>query len=1130
METTTSKDNVKIKNEETIPATPESTRRKKKQRDRDIVPPPPSSLKKKRNSKSRSPPVSDESTPVSTRTRSTTPAAQRKSPQTKQPSDTKPLDKYVKLNPGIEDTDIRAMSKSNLSQELSKIATLRNITLSKEVILNASRNMLIRRAITFKRLSQPLRKPNKPSVTADTTDAEIEAMKAEICRPIYIESLKDRGIPVDKDSIDLLKPIEFHARLLNYRDYLVEQRSELEKKMIAKVLYDTNSYKRTMTTKSSDTTSKTKTKSPNPQPVQSSPRPAPSEKAQDTVDVEMKEQNEISNSTSTQMPHDDKKLQNENTTKPTHTKGDNKVTQTKSFAQQVDKPTTAQNLSSGKSETNEDKSTHKHNETEPANGDSNIKTESHTTHAASETEAVDPKNTDTSVFETTNDTSTNASNDKQQRNSTKRSKRKKRDRRATPSTNTSPFPKMDATHVSRVTTDATPQGKHPLIKERLPKALTTCEFTVRTRWVGKFFQMGIQICARMLINLIREVDPYMTVLPAGEDGDTHDSENFITHEDDFDDDRYTTWVRNPWCIINTANEFAMQFRCTKTFKCMKEKIIEFMAETGNGVKIDCNKADRVVTIGFFDNFHQHFHNKNQLRLYCKKFLKEKFDCDYHIEVYPRKYYVGHGKNLVKGTLISLEVGYSHAETVNNAMLRCSFEGYTEIRYVPFTKHDEHYNALMRKILHFHTTVNQRLEVIRIPKFNYDHSGVKFKSDKFKNVRELIMSFNNQNRHFVYDVSKGNGFSTNIIYNIDSETHLEDFIQGFKQLLMDHIEDESFKKMYFVTKPLMNVLNTVRRKSVYERDHVQQMFQKYGIYDGVNEQDPVPTIVNKIKDNCVTHHNKPRRPLPGATQKATMPEETQPNKQVSYADTVTGEKANTNSENGTLNAPISSYDNQMDFELTQPPVITPPASQSDDNSETSTETTKSQKPSTPQRYQQDFVTKSDLKQAVTEALKSQAPPPDNAIKLINDTALKLRDEMKQDRKEMEGKIEDISNSIATELTKATEPFTSAIKSLQSSQQQFFGLFQHLLLPQMQQQHQLPMLTAPSNQPFVQPTPTQPLSSTAIQMLNQPIQHQHGVIHQHPSQQNSGTANQIPPNMPTDPAIRLTQIKIEPGANI
>ena len=313
-----------------------------------------------------------------------------------------------------------------------------------------------------------------------------------------------------------------------------------------------------------------------------------------------------------------------------------------------------------------------------------------------------------------------------------------------------------------------------------------------------------------------------------------------------------------------------------------------MSKTRNGVKVDCNKADRVVTIGFFDNFHQHFHNKNKLRLYCKKFLKDQFDCYYHIEVFPRKFYVGHGENIIKGTLISLEVGYHHAETVNNAMLRCPFEGYTGVKYVPFTKHDETYDVFMRKVLQFHRTVKQRLEIIRVPQFNYDHPDVKFKSDKYKSVRELIMSYNNNNRNFLYDVDKGRGFSKNIIYNIDAETHLEDFVQGFKQMLMDNVEKESFKKIFLLRKPLMNILNATRRQSVYEKDYVQSKFHKYGINDEDNEQDSVPDIVNKIKDNSTKPSNRSRRQLfEEERNPATKKKQTKQTKRVTYADSVKG---------------------------------------------------------------------------------------------------------------------------------------------------------------------------------------------------------------------------------------------------
>lgn len=133
----------------TIPMTPESVRRKKKQRGRDYAPQPPLSSKKKRPSKSKSPPTEDNGTnAVANRTRSNTPGSQKKSPLKSEI--------YVKINPGTDDDVIRKMSKSNLSQETSKIATFRKIALSKDVILNASKTVLVRCALAFKRLSKPL--------------------------------------------------------------------------------------------------------------------------------------------------------------------------------------------------------------------------------------------------------------------------------------------------------------------------------------------------------------------------------------------------------------------------------------------------------------------------------------------------------------------------------------------------------------------------------------------------------------------------------------------------------------------------------------------------------------------------------------------------------------------------------------------------------------------------------------------------------------------------------------------------------------------------------------------------------------------------------------------------------------
>lgn len=141
-------------------------------------------------------------------------------------------------------------------------------------------------------------------------------------------------------------------------------------------------------------------------------------------------------------------------------------------------------------------------------------------------------------------------------------------------------------------------------------------------------------------------------------------------------------------------------------------------------------------------------------------------------------------------------------------------------------------------------------------------------------------------------------------------------------------------------------------------------------------------------------------------------------------------------------------------------------------------------------------------------------------------------MQQDCSDLEGKIENINSTIATELTKATEPFTIAINSLQSSQQQFFGLFQQMLLPQLQQQSMLPMLPAPTITTVSQPVPILSPSSMSVQMQNQQLNliQTNAAIPPLPPNTTTGTATQSNPNMPSDPAIRLPKVKVEPGAKV
>lgn len=82
---------------------------------------------------------------------------------------------------------------------------------------------------------------------------------------------------------------------------------------------------------------------------------------------------------------------------------------------------------------------------------------------------------------------------------------------------------------------------------------------------------------------------------------------------------------------------------------------------------------------------------------------------------------------------------------------------------------------------------------------------------------------------------------------------------------------------------MNILNGMRRQSVFERDHVRSMFNKYGIYDGVNKRDAVPEIVQKVKNKYANKLNRSRRSL--FQESVRKSENNDSSKPASYTDKV-----------------------------------------------------------------------------------------------------------------------------------------------------------------------------------------------------------------------------------------------------
>lgn len=282
---------------------------------------------------------------------------------------------------------------------------------------------------------------------------------------------------------------------------------------------------------------------------------------------------------------------------------------------------------------------------------------------------------------------------------------------------------------------------------------------------------------------------------------------------------------------------------------------------------------------------------------------------------------------------------------------------------------------------------------------------------FKDVRDIIMSFNTPDRKFVYDVDKGPGWSISIIYNIDADQHMDEFLWTLIPTLEQHLSPTSFSQVFQYDKPILDLLTSTRRVSSYERDHVTNVFASFN---------------NDSKSNPAHSKNESRKIANVWTKRSkNMP---QPKK----------------STNDNTTAPT----NPVPPEKPTPPATTvaPPTHTETVYSKVNTQTLAKDDiialvRETLQTEKSAFLLLADFDEAVKKKIQDNSTTPldkQNILSVINTETSKLRQEMQTEKEELIGKIDEVQFTLTTELQNVTSPFAQALLAVQQSNQQIIGM--------------------------------------------------------------------------------------------
>ena len=390
-------------------------------------------------------------------------------------------------------------------------------------------------------------------------------------------------------------------------------------------------------------------------------------------------------------------------------------------------------------------------------------------------------------------------------------------------------------YTSKVQDKQLPSNAVPPISTETNKVKTVSQrfISIRTKWYREHFKKPHIELVKEIVRIVRSVDPSMHLIPS-----KSDSQLRIYHEDSINPNIVYDYIWNNSTNNTSMKTFTLQFMIKTSTGSVSKKIIEYMANTKNHGKVDHLNSEKISCVGFFHNFHPEHHHRETLRKYCVNYIKEQNDTDVELAIFPRQISAGRGLAKSSTRAVVCETSEDHAQLVTNALMRCPFPMYTDVKFIPFTKFDTSYTTMLCKIIDAHRKYLHDVETIRIPKMLLNHERMAWKTDSFSTIRDLILSCNGTDAAYIYDVDTGSNKSANIIYYISEEDKLPPFLSNLQQLLCDHVHFEALQIIYQFQGSLPGLLNR-RRVSQFERDYISQLKDDFDISNPQDSQPPPP---------------------------------------------------------------------------------------------------------------------------------------------------------------------------------------------------------------------------------------------------------------------------------------------------
>ena len=277
--------------------------------------------------------------------------------------------------------------------------------------------------------------------------------------------------------------------------------------------------------------------------------------------------------------------------------------------------------------------------------------------------------------------------------------------------------------------------------------------------------------------------------------------------------------RNKFC-------FSARTSGTSTYGYLRGKLFKWNSERNNYIQFDTIRAQRVVPIGWFSNYHVDLHDQYEFKEHIEQLIRDG-NMNFHFNTYPRYVWEANGSTRIKTRGLVIEVDSKRTNEIVEQMLNMKFTGnFRGVQFNPFIKLQNVDQKVMNKVYKAQQEFLDNTTSTLVPGVNIEVKEVVTKDGQQTRLVDVLLSQKVDSRNEAVSFVSKEG-EMYLVHHRQYQQSVSKMVQDVQQRLMEILDENSLNRVYTNVGMLARPR---RRLSIHNASlmlYAEALTQKYG---------------------------------------------------------------------------------------------------------------------------------------------------------------------------------------------------------------------------------------------------------------------------------------------------------------